>query len=50
MFQRPIYFDQFIQIKDSDFIRVIIGGRRSRKSVLLILFKEYLLEKEVSED
>ncbi|NSM83091.1 ATP-binding protein [Enterococcus faecalis] len=50
MFQRPIYLNQLIQFKDSDFIKVITGVRRSGKSVLLMLFKEYLLEEEVSED
>ncbi|MFC0616185.1 ATP-binding protein [Enterococcus faecalis] len=50
MFQRPIYLNQLIQFKDSDFIKVITGVRRSGKSVLLMLFKEYLLEENVSED
>lgn len=50
MFQRPIYLNQLIQFKDSDFIKVITGVRRSGKSVLLMLFKEYLLEEEVSDD
>lgn len=50
MFQRPIYLNQLIQFKDSDFIKVITGVRRSGKSVLLMLFKEYLLEEDVSED
>lgn len=50
MFQRPIYLNQLIQFKDSDFIKVITGVRRSGKSVLLMLFKEYLLEEGVSED
>ncbi|MGL9966436.1 hypothetical protein IGK25_002594 [Enterococcus sp. DIV1614a] len=50
MFQRPIYLNQLIQFKDSDFIKVITGVRRSGKSVLLMLFKEYLLEEDVSKD
>lgn len=50
MFQRPIYLNQLIQFKDSDFIKVITGVRRSGKSVLLMLFKKYLLEEDVSED
>ncbi|EPI12539.1 hypothetical protein D358_00038 [Enterococcus faecalis RP2S-4] len=50
VFQRPIYLNQLIQFKDSDFIKVITGVRRSGKSVLLMLFKEYLLEEDVSED
>ncbi len=40
MFQRPTYLKQLIQIKDSDFIKVITGVRRFGKSVLLLLFKE----------
>ncbi|MBD9930428.1 ATP-binding protein [Enterococcus faecalis] len=50
MFKRPIYLKQLIQFKDSDFIKVITGVRRSGKSVLLMLFKEYLLDQEISED
>ncbi|MBC1253410.1 ATP-binding protein [Listeria welshimeri] len=50
MFQRPTYLKQLIQFKDSDFIKVITGVRRSGKSVLLMLFKEYLLHENVPED
>lgn len=50
MFQRPDYLKQLIQFKDSDFIKVITGVRRSGKSVLLMLYKEYLLQKNVPED
>lgn len=50
MFQRPTYLKQLIQFKDSDFIKVITGVRRSGKSVLLMLFKEYLLQENVPED
>ncbi|EAE6605796.1 ATP-binding protein, partial [Listeria monocytogenes] len=38
---------QLIQFKDSDFIKVITGVRRSGKSVLLMLYKEYLLQEGV---
>ena len=50
MFLRPTYLKQLIQFKDSDFIKVITGVRRSGKSVLLMLFKEYLLQENVPED
>lgn len=50
MFQRPTYLKQLIQFKDTDFIKVITGVRRSGKSVLLTLFKEYLLEEKIAED
>lgn len=50
MFQRPVYLNQLIEFKDSDFIKVIIGVRRSGKSVLLMLFKEYLIQENVAED
>ena len=50
MFQRPFYLNQLIQFKDSDFIKVITGVRRSGKSVLLMLYREYLLKENISED
>ncbi|EAE8345895.1 ATP-binding protein [Listeria monocytogenes] len=50
MFKRPNYLKQLIQFKDSDFIKVITGVRRSEKSVLLMLYKEYLLQEEIQEN
>lgn len=50
MFQRPAYLSQLIKFKDSDFIKVITGVRRSGKSVLLMLFKEQLKQEGVPED
>ncbi|EAF6118368.1 ATP-binding protein [Listeria monocytogenes] len=50
MFKRPNYLNQLIQFKDADFIKVITGVRRSGKSVLLMLYKEYLLQEGVPEN
>lgn len=50
MFQRPVYLNQIIKFKDSDFIKVITGVRRSGKSVLLMLYKEYLKNENVKDD
>ncbi|SFK57806.1 hypothetical protein SAMN04488569_10528 [Marinilactibacillus piezotolerans] len=50
MFQRPVYLNQLIKFKDSDFIKVITGVRRSGKSVLLMLYKEYLKNENVKDD
>ncbi|EAE7960956.1 ATP-binding protein [Listeria monocytogenes] len=50
MFKRPNYLNQLIQFKDADFIKVITGVRRSGKSVLLMLYKEYLLQEGVQEN
>lgn len=50
MFKRPNYLKQLIQFKDADFIKVITGVRRSGKSVLLMLYKEYLLQEGIHEN
>lgn len=50
MFQRPIYLNQLIKFKNSDFIKIITGVRRSGKSVLLMLYKEYLIQSGADED
>ncbi|EOH93058.1 hypothetical protein I588_00831 [Enterococcus pallens ATCC BAA-351] len=50
MFQRPEYLQQLIQFENTDFIKVITGVRRAGKSVLLMLFREHLLQKGISED
>ena len=43
MFERPIYLEKLIKFRDTDFIKVITGVRRSGKSVLLMLYKEHLI-------
>lgn len=50
MFQRPMYLNQLIQFKDTDFIKVITGIRRSGKSVLMMLYKEYLEQSGISQE
>lgn len=47
---RKRYIDKLIKYKDNDFVKVITGVRRSGKSSLLLLFKEYLLEQGVEEN
>lgn len=49
MIQRPMYLKQLIQLKDTDFIKIITGVRRAGKSVLLKLYREYLLSQGVDE-
>lgn len=50
MFERPEYLNQLIKFKDTDFIKVITGVRRSGKSVLLMLFQEHLIKLGVPND
>ena len=50
MISRENYLQQLIQFKDSDFIKVITGVRRSGKSVLLMQYRDYLLSQQISEE
>lgn len=49
MIVRQSYLNRLIQAKDTEFIKVITGVRRSGKSTLLVMFKEYLLKNGVDE-
>lgn len=49
MIIRKRYLNLMISSKDTDLIKVITGVRRSGKSTLLIMFKQYLLENGVKE-
>lgn len=49
MIVRQNYLNRLIQAKDTEFIKVITGVRRSGKSTLLVMFKEYLLKNGVDE-
>ena len=49
MIVRDMYLKRMIDAKDTDFIKVITGVRRSGKSTLLLMFKEYLTQNGISE-
>ena len=42
MIKREKYLNKLIDSKDTEFIKVITGVRRSGKSTLLLMYKEYL--------
>ena len=46
---RSNYLKRMIDAKDTEFIKVITGVRRSGKSTLLMMFKDYLLNNGVNE-
>ena len=48
MIVRHNYLNKLINSKDTEFIKVITGVRRSGKSTLLLMFKEYLIENKIS--
>lgn len=50
MFDRPEYLNQLIALKDTDYIKVLTGVRRSGKSVLLKLYMAYLKSIGIKED
>lgn len=50
MIIRDTYLKRMIDAKDTEFIKVITGVRRSGKSTLLLMFKEYLLNNGIKED
>lgn len=50
MITRELYLNKIIDAKDTEFIKVITGVRRSGKSTLLLMFKEYLLQNNVKEE
>jgi len=47
---RENYLNTLIDAKDTEFIKVITGVRRSGKSTLLLMYKEYLLNNNVDEE
>ena len=50
MIIRENYLKKMIDAKDTDFIKVITGVRRSGKSTLLLMFRDYLLANGVKEE
>ena len=50
MIIREDYLQRMIELKDTDFIKVITGVRRSGKSTLLLMFKDYLLNNNIDEN
>lgn len=49
MINRKRYTDKLISYRDNDFVNIITGVRRSGKSSLLSLFREYLLDQGIKE-
>ena len=50
MIVRQKYLNNLIEAKDTEFIKVITGVRRSGKSTLLLMFKEHLLNIGIKDD
>ena len=50
MIKREQYLDRLIAAKDSDYVKLLVGVRRSGKSTLLELMKRHLLETGISEE
>lgn len=49
MIKREKYLNKLIESKDTEFIKVITGVRRSGKSTLLLMFKDFLLDNGVDD-
>ena len=47
MIIRKKYLNYLVEAKDTEFIKVITGVRRSGKSTLLLMFKDYLLDNNI---
>ncbi len=50
MIERNEYLDILKRFKDKDLIKVVTGIRRCGKSTLLDIYKNYLLQNEISND
>lgn len=50
MIIRDNYLKRMIDAKDTEFIKVITGVRRSGKSTLLLMFKDYLLNNKIKDE
>lgn len=50
MIIREEYLKKLIDVKDTDFIKIITGMKRTGKSTLLLMFRDYLLANGVKEE
>ena len=50
MIIRENYLKKIVDAKDTEFIKVITGVRRSGKSTLLLMFRDYLKDHNVQDD
>ncbi len=50
MITRTNYLKKLIDAKDTEFIKVITGVRRSGKSTLMLMFKKYLIENGIDKN
>ncbi len=50
MIIREKYLNRMIAAKDTEFIKVITGVRRSGKSTLMLMFKDYLINSGIKEE
>lgn len=50
MIIREKYLKRMLDAKDTDFIKVITGVRRSGKSTLLLMFKDYLIKQGINKE
>jgi predicted AAA+ superfamily ATPase len=48
LIQRPLYLNALIDWKDSELIKIVTGIRRCGKSMLFLLFQNYLKENGVT--
>ena len=50
MFSRPVYLDQLLKFKDSGFIKILTGVRRSGKSFLMKLYRQHLESEGIKDE
>jgi len=50
LIKRPYYLDKLLACRDSDFVKILVGVRRSGKSTILRMFIDYLLAVGVTEE
>lgn len=50
MIVRKKYLNKIVSLKDTEFIKVITGVRRSGKSTLMLMFKDYLLNNGIKKE